>query len=104
MNCYYEEYSTCSCTYCKNYEKKCTGAECECFVSEEDYFTGAINGKVRQAPEEDPAVRQSRINSKLSLGKTKKQLKYEARKEAQERGDGQGYSLKDDPRFKDLFK
>ena len=39
----------------------------------------------------------------LQNGKTKKQQKYERKQEEAKLGDGTGYSLKDDPRFKNLF-
>jgi len=104
--CYYSEYSVCTCNHSKNCDKRCVGAEaCEQFISQNEYFNRMMAGEImeKSAPEEDSKVRQARLNAKLAPEKTKKQLKYEARKEAEQYGDGTGYALKDDPRFKDLF-
>lgn len=105
--CYYMDFSVCTCSGSRHCDKACVGAEeCDCFITEGDYFAGMMNGtlKERTAPQEDERERRARINKNLSLGKSKKQLKYEQKKEDEKNGIGQGYSLKDDPRFKDLFK
>lgn len=110
--CYYEDYSVCTCTMSANCDKKCVGGqECPNYISGDDYFSKMLAGEIKEnAPAEDRKVRQQRINNNLSLGKTKKQLKYEARQEAErerrkneEEGFASGFSLMDDPRFKDVF-
>ncbi len=106
-DCYYSEYSVCTCNYSSNCDKRCVGGDlCQQFVSQNDYFNRMMAGEVMEpsAKEEDAKTRQARINEKMSLGKSKKQLKYEARKEAEKNGDRISYTLKDDPRFKELFE
>lgn len=111
--CYYLDYGMCTCTMSKNCDNACEGAEkCAQFISENEYFGKMMAGEIKEnAPREDREARQKRINKNLAPGKTKKQLKYEAReREAKERerdearGLTGGVSLMDDPRFKDLFK
>lgn len=104
--CYYLSYSSCTCTGSRHCDNPCVGKdECENFISENEFFEAMMNGELRDtAPTEDKKERQERINKTMALGKTKKQLKYEQREEAKKRGDGQGYTLFDDERFKDLFK
>lgn len=104
--CYYEDFSVCTCTGSRHCDKSCVGSEtCNEFITENDYFSGMMNGTIREkrAQEEDPAARRARVSKNLSLGKSKKQLKYEQRLEDEKNGVGQGYSLMDDARFKDLF-
>ncbi len=103
--CYYEDFSVCTCTMSPNCDNNCVGSECSCFISESDYFGKMMSGEIKEkAPsQEEEKLRRERINKNLSLGKTKKQLKHEAREEAKKNGVGTGYSLMDDPRFKDLF-
>lgn len=111
--CYYAEYDTCTCTMSRNCDKHCAGADdCDNYISESDYFGKMMAGEIKEssASAEDKAARQKRINKNLSLGKTKKQLKYEAREAAEKErlrdeanGLTGGTSLMDDPRFKDLF-
>ena len=43
-------------------------------------------------------------HKKLELGKSKKALKKEAKMEAEKNPPLSGFSLMDDPRFKDLFR
>lgn len=105
--CYYEDFAVCTCSGSRNCDKTCKGhGECDDFISESDYFAGMMSGtiKERTAVQEDEKARRERINKNLSLGKSKKQLKYEQRREDEKNGVGTGYSLMDDERFKDLFK
>lgn len=110
--CYYADFGMCTCTMSKNCDNACTGADkCMNYISESEYFGKMMAGEIKEnAPREDKAARQQRINRNLSLGKTKKQLKYEARQQAEKErardeanGLTGGVSLMDDPRFKDLF-
>lgn len=105
--CYYENFNTCGCPGASEYNKACRGKEsCERFISEEDYFVRMMNGTLpeEKAEREDPVKARAEIKKKLSPGKTKKQLKFERKQEEATYGDGSGFSLKDDPRFRDLFK
>ncbi len=104
-NCYYVNFSTCTCNFSENCDKTCVGKElCGQFISENEYFEKMMSGTLPvNEVKEDKKEKQARINSALSLGKTKKQLKYEARKEAEKRGDGSGYNLFGDEKFKNLF-
>lgn len=110
--CYYAEFGTCTYNASGYCNWQCVGREkCRDFVSESEYFSRSMAGTIKEnVPKEDPKVRQQRINSALSLGKTKKQQKYEARQKAEKererdeaRGLKGGAALADDPRFKDLF-
>lgn len=104
-DCYYIEMDVCTCAQSKNCDKYCAGAEnCDYYVSGDDYFSNMMSGNLVQSmATEDPKERNARIKKNLSLGKTKKQLKHERKEEEAKLGDGTGYSLKDDPRFKNLF-
>lgn len=103
--CYYVEMGVCTCSQSKNCDKYCIGADnCDNFVSGDDFFSQMMDGKLEQNVDTESAKeRQARIKKNLSLGKTKKQQKYERKQEEAKLGDGTGYSLKDDPRFKNLF-
>lgn len=108
-SCYYSEYDMCTNPGSDFHGKRCPAATCERYISESDYFLRTMNGEVIETTRvvtEDPKVRDAKIKSALSLGKSKKQLKYEERKKQEAEGfkKGDGYTLKDDPRFKDLFK
>lgn len=104
--CYFSEFSTCTCSYSAQCDRQCVGAaECGDYVAESEYFSKLMNGEIKESREttEDKKERQARINSKLSPGKTKKQLKYEQRQQDIKDGKGTGYSLADNPNFKGLF-
>ena len=110
--CYYVDFNVCTCTMSRHCDNACAGADkCDNYISESDYFGKMMAGEIKEnAPREDKAARQQRINKNLSLGKTKKQLKYEAKQKAEEErardeanGLTGGAALMDDPRFKDLF-
>lgn len=105
-DCYYIEFDTCTCSSSKYCDKYCVGADkCDAYVSGDDYFAKMMDGGMEQASaDEDSRERQARIRKNLSLGKTKKQQKYDRKQEEARLGDGTGYSMKDDPRFKDFFK
>lgn len=65
-------------------------------------MTGQIK-EIKPTGEEEKK-RHDNIVKNLSLPKSKKQLKYEQRKEDEKNGNlGEGYRLMDDPRFKDIF-
>ncbi len=104
-DCYYYEMDVCTCSQSEHCDKYCVGADkCGSYVSGEDYFSNIMSGNmVQREADEDVKERNARIRKNLSLGKTKKQLKYERKEEEAKLGDGTGYSLKDDPRFKNLF-
>lgn len=104
-NCYYNEFDSCACDNAPCYGNKCAGAECEYRIDEKDYFRMMMEGTLPQAKQisDDSPERKAEIRKKLSPGKTKKQLKYDRKKEEEKMNPGTGYSLKDDPRFKDLF-
>lgn len=104
-NCYYLEFDTCTCSSSKYCDKYCQGSEnCTNYISGDDYFSKMMDGGMEQAAsDENTKERQARIKKNLSLGKTKKQQKFERKKEEAKLGDGTGYSMKDDPRFKDFF-
>lgn len=103
--CYYKNYSVCTCNRSEHFEKNCVGCdECEEFISENDYFSQVMSGKIKL--EEEKATKSTTSSSahkNLALGKSKKALKREAKIEAEKNHLGSGFSLKDDPRFKDLF-
>lgn len=110
--CYYVDFGVCTCTMSRNCDNACAGATaCDNYISENEYFGKMMAGEIKEnAPHEDKTARQQRINKNLAPGKTKKQLKYEAREQAEKerardeaRGLTGGVSLMDDPRFKDLF-
>jgi len=104
VKCYYDDFGSCSCDFCEHADQDCIGKECRDFISEEEYFQRVMDGTVQETIRtEDPAQRKARLNKNLSLGKTKKQLKYEQKQEDIKNGVGTGYSLLDDERFKDLF-
>lgn len=107
-DCYYKEFNTCTCARCTHCDSKCVGADaCDCFVSGDDFFLKMMNGEIKEEKKTAEEVKADRekIRKNLSLGKTKKQLKYERRQEeAKNPSLGEGYALKDDPRFKDLFR
>ena len=105
--CYYVDFSECGCSASPYCGKTCPGKDkCEWFISENDYFERMMNGTLPEVKQqaEDPKKRQERINKNLSLGKSKKQLKYERRQEEEKNGTGSGFQLKDDPAFKDLLQ
>ncbi|MCQ2538510.1 MAG: hypothetical protein MJ124_08940 [Lachnospiraceae bacterium] len=106
-DCYYASYGSCGCSMSPNCNKSCVGkADCELYISEDDYFVRMMNGTLPEIkmPKEDPRKAREEIARKLTPEKSKKQLKYERRQEAKENGGGDGFSLGDDPRFKDIFK
>lgn len=105
-NCYYNNYSICTCKSSKNYDQRCSKESgCDDFISENDYFIAMMNG---QKIEQDEVIQKKESKQvdykKLELGKSKKALKKEAKAEAERNGTGSGFSLMDDPRFKDLFQ
>ncbi len=106
-DCYYIDFSECTCSSAPYCGKACQGKDkCEWFISENDYFEKMMNGTLPEVKQqtEDPKKRQERINKNLSLGKSKKQLKYERRQEEEKNGGGSGFQLKDDPAFKDFLE
>lgn len=78
--------------------------DCENYISESDYFIRMMNGEAM-----DKEIKSEQKNSEpakqynLAPGKSKKALKREAKLEAEQNQSGSGFSIKDDPRFKDLF-
>lgn len=111
--CYYIDFGMCTCSSSKCCDNACIGTEnCSNFISEGEYFNKMMAGDIRAnvTPQEKAEHRQ-KINKLLSPEKTKKQLKFEAReREAKERErdearglTGGGGSLRDDPRFKNIF-
>lgn len=105
-NCYYMEYGTCTNPGSEYRNKKCPGAACSRFISESDYFLRSMSdGKEPEETEEEKKIHKERIKSNLSLGKTKKQLKYEAKREYEkEHPNGEGFTLADNPELKEFFK
>lgn len=105
-DCYYVEMGVCTCAQSKNCDRYCVGSEdCGNYVSGDDFFSNMMSEKMEDTVNnEDVKERNARIKKNLSLGKTKKQLKHDRREEDARLGDGTGYSMKDDPRFKDIFK
>lgn len=106
-NCYYSEYGECANKLSKFLGKPCGGAEaCGHFVSESAYFFGSVSGTLKEGktPEEIKADKE-RVAKIFAHEKTKKQLKREARLEAEKnKANGVGsFSLGDDPMFKQLF-
>ena len=105
VDCYYRSYSVCTCNQSEHYNNACAGSEeCERYISENEYFTNMMSGKIQ--PEAEKAAQKTtstQTYKNLSLGKSKKALKREAKIEAEKNGAGSGFSIKDDPRFKDLF-
>ena len=104
--CYYQSYSVCTSNQSEFCNKRCPGsAECQFYISENDYFTHMMEGKIK---EEEPRATQQTLSAtarkNLVLGKSKKALKKEAKLEAAKNPQPSGFSLGDDPRFKDLFK
>lgn len=105
VSCYYQSYRICSCNQSEHCDNQCVGAqECEHFISENDYFLRVMEGKIKPA-DEKKAVKSGSTNAykNLALGKSKKALKREAKLEDEKNQVGSGFSIKDDPRFKDLF-
>lgn len=104
-DCYYFEMEVCTCRLSEYCDKYCPGTEgCGQYVSESEYFSNMIAGNIRQESSTETAKeRNDVIRKRLSPGKTKKQLKHERKAEEAKLGDGTGYSLKDDPRFKGMF-
>lgn len=102
--CYYAEYGVCTCTYSKNCDNACAGQQaCEKFISGDDYFAKMLAGELPKETPENTVVKKKGIPAALMPEKTKKQLKYERRQEEKKNGDGTGYKLLDDPKFKDIF-
>lgn len=104
-SCYYKSYSTCTCAGTRTYDQKCIGKECENYISEGDYFMQSMSGKdmdKRIKLAKSDVAPQKKYD--LSLEKSKKAKKKEAKIEKERNAEGMGFSLKDDPRFKDLFK
>jgi len=104
-SCYYKSYSVCTCTQSEHYDNKCAGCEeCDRYVSENEYFMNMMSGKIKpEAEKTTQKTTSAQTYKNLSLGKSKKALKREAKIEAEKNGEGSGFSIKDDPRFKDLF-
>ena len=104
-SCYYKSYSVCTCNQSEHCNNKCVGREeCERYVSENEYFMNMMSGKIQ--PESEKSVQKTtsaQTYKNLSLGKSKKALKKEAKMEAERNGAGSGFSIADDPRFKELF-
>lgn len=104
--CYYVNYSICTCRASDYENDVCVGKEaCKYFITEEEYFIRSMNGEKLEQDKEKS--RNDAIAAKkydLAPGKSKKALKKEAKKQAEESNAGSGFSLKDDPRFKDLFQ
>ena len=105
-SCYYVSYTLCTCNMCKHLNNRCAGKEeCENYISEGDYFMRMMNGESMAKD-----MKSEKENSKpakqynLAPGKSKKALKKEAKLEAEKNPSGSGFSIKDDPRFKDLFQ
>lgn len=103
-DCYYINYSTCTCSSSPNCDRKCVGKEdCGQYISGDDYFAKMMDGTLETAAPEDTKERAAQVRKNLSLGKSKKQLKREQKLEDEKNGVGQGYSLRDDPRFRGMF-
>lgn len=105
IDCYFNEFNSCTCGQAESFQKTCAGAECEYRISEKEYFKRMMDGTLPQEKQmrDDSPEKKAEIRKKLSPEKTKKQLKYERKQEEKKMNPGTGYSLKDDPRFKDLF-
>lgn len=104
--CYYVSYTLCTCNMCNHLNERCVGKEeCENYISEGDYFMRMMNGEAM-----DKEIKSEQKNSEpakqynLAPGKSKKALKREAKLEAEQNQSGSWFSIKDDPRFKDLFQ
>ena len=105
-SCYYIDYGQCTNKLSRYHGKACPGAEpCGHFVSETEYFTGSVNGTLKEGrtPEE---IREAaeRVKKIFTPEKSRKQIKREEKLEAaKNRPANGGFSLGDDPRFKELF-
>lgn len=62
-----------------------------------------ISGELPKETPETNTVKKKGIPAALMPEKTKKQLKYERRREEKENGNEPGYKLLDNPKFKDIF-
>ena len=104
-DCYYYSYGICSRKGFTHSEKACVGcSECEGYISENQFFLDAMNGTLPKDPiKTTQKVTSNQPNPNLIIGKSKKALKREAKLEAEKNNKGSGFSLLDDPRFKDLF-
>lgn len=106
--CYYADFNVCTNRYAKFCNDACVGKEgCSRFMTESDYFTASMNGTLNEGPtEEEKRAEQERIRKVLTPGKSKKQMKREAKLEAEKNriSETGGFSLGDDPVFKNLFK
>ena len=105
-NCYYLDYGNCTNKLSRFQGKTCPGAEpCGHFVSESAYFTGSVDGTLKEGrtPEEIREAK-ARVQQIFTPEKSRKQIKREEKLEAaKNRPANGGFSLGDDPRFKDLF-
>lgn len=106
-NCYYVDYGTCTNRLSRFFGKACPGREeCPHFVSENDYFSRKMDGTLTEGKtKEELAEERRRVLETLKPGKTKKQMKREAKLEAEKNkiSETGGFSLGDDPAFRDLF-
>lgn len=106
VSCYYSEYGECTNKLSKFCGKPCDEAGCGHFISESDYFSGSVSGTLKEGktPEEIREAKE-RVARIFAHEKTKKQLKREAKLEAEKNKlNGVGsFSLGDDPAFKNLF-
>ena len=105
-SCYYIDYGICTNKLSKFRGKVCPGAEpCGHYVSESAYFTGTLDGTLKEGrtPEEIRAAKE-RVQKIFTPEKSRKQIKREEKLEAEKnRPANGGFSLGDDPRFKELF-
>lgn len=106
ISCYYQSYSMCTNNQSEYSNQRCPNSvDCQYYISENDFFTQMMEGKIKE--EDKKTVTQTKTSNahkNLVLGKSKKALKKEAKLEAEKNPQPSGFSLKDDPRFKDLFK
>lgn len=103
--CYYADFQVCNCNYCKNRNKACVGKEnCNCFISEMDYFERSMNGTLEElVPKENVKEQRELIESVLRPEKSRKQVKKEAKKKEKELADGSGFSIGDNPAFQQFL-
>ena len=105
-SCYYLDFGVCRNEYSKWKGKACGGKDCGHYLSENDYFAAVMNGTLKEGrTEEEKRADRERVLRELTPGKTKKQIKREAKMEAEKNriSETGGFSLGDDPAFRDLF-
>ncbi len=104
--CYYLEYGACANPLSKNKGRACVKESCGRYITEAAYFQGVLNGTLKEekrTPEEEREALERRMAA-LRPEKTKKQKKRDEKQKAEENKiAGGGFSLGDDPAFKELF-